>query len=167
VTGRRGRRAVVALVIAAVVLLFDQWTKALVQSDLGPGSGGGTASVIGDWFLIEYAQNRGVAFGALARLPDVAMVLPAAILAGVIVYAVRRRFLGGWLIAGAGLVVGGAVGNLLDRLRWGYVIDFVAIGPWPNFNIADAAISTGVLCLVLDSLRRPDEPELTRSTVDG
>jgi signal peptidase II len=152
------RGAAVAVSLAALVVLLDQWTKALVQGELGPGGDRSVVPIVGDWLLLEYAQNRGVAFGAFGRWPTIAPVLAPLILFGVVVYALRRGLRGGWLTVGAGLVVGGAVGNLLDRVRLGYVIDFVAVGPWPNFNAADAAISVGVACLVVDALLRPDSP---------
>ncbi len=164
---RRG--VAIAAVLAAFVLVLDQWTKALIQRDLGPGGERAAVPLVGDWFLLEYAQNRGVAFGALAALPNVATILPALILLGVVVYAARLRFQGWWLVIGAGLVVGGAVGNLLDRIRLGYVVDFIAVGPWPNFNVADAAISVGVACLVVDVLLRPEAPDRapTGGVADG
>jgi signal peptidase II len=149
-----------AAAVAAAVLAFDQWTKAVIQSALGPAGSRGSVPVAGDWFLIEYAQNRGVAFGALADRPVLAPLLALAMLLALVVYAVRAASRGPWLVAGIGLVGGGAVGNLIDRLRFGYVIDFVAIGPWPNFNVADAAICVGVVCLAIDALVRP-EPEGT------
>lgn len=156
---RSARSGAVALALATVVLVLDQWTKAIVQRELGPGSDRSVVPLVGDWILFEYAQNRGVAFGVLGGRPDVAAVLPVLILAGIVAYAVRHRFAGPWLVAGAGLAIGGALGNLLDRARFGYVIDFVAVGPWPNFNVADSAISIGVACLVVDALLRPDAAE--------
>lgn len=155
------RGASVAVALAAFVLVLDRWTKALIQRDLGPGSDHAVVPLAGDWFLLEYAQNRGVAFGALGAWPGVAAALPAIILLGVVVYVLRLGLRGRWLAIGAGLVVGGAVGNLLDRVRLGYVIDFVSVGSWPNFNVADSAISVGVACLVVDALLRPDPPEST------
>ncbi len=164
-----GRGAAVAIALATVVLVLDQWTKAVIQRGLGPGSGRAAAPLVGDWFLLEYAQNRGVAFGALGAWPGLAAFLPLLILFGVVVYALRLGMRGGWLAVGVGLVVGGAVGNLLDRLRFGYVIDFVSIGPWPNFNVADSAISVGVACLVADVLLRPESPDRapTGGVADG
>lgn len=163
------RSAAVAGAVAILVLALDQVTKALVQRDLGPGSDRSVVPIVGDWFLLEYARNRGVAFGVLARWPEIAPLLATLILLGVVAYALRLGLRGSWLMVGAGLVVGGAVGNLLDRVRFGYVIDFIAVGPWPNFNVADSAISVGVACLVIDALLRPDSQERrpTGGVVDG
>lgn len=151
----------VAAGLAVLTLALDQWTKALIQRDLGPGAGRSTIPLVGDWFLLEYGRNRGAAFGAFAGgAPAAVLPLVAlAILVGVVVYAARLRFHGRWLAIGSGLLVGGAIGNLVDRARFGYVIDFVAIGPWPNFNVADAAISVGVLCLAADAMLRPSDDE--------
>ncbi len=153
------RGAGIAVALAALVLALDQATKAIVQRGLGPGSDRSVVPIVGDWILLEYAQNRGVAFGVLGAWPNIAPVLAPLILLGVVVYALRRGLRGSWLVTGAGLVVGGAVGNLLDRARFGYVIDFIAVGPWPNFNVADSAISVGVACLVIDALLRPESQE--------
>lgn len=159
----------VAVALAALVLALDQWTKAQVQRGLGPGGDRAVVSLVGDWFLLEYSQNRGMAFGALGAWPSAATVLPALILIGVVVYVLRLGLHGWWLAIGAGLVVGGAVGNLLDRIRLGYVVDFISVGPWPNFNMADSAITVGVACLVLDALLRPEARERvpTEGVADG
>lgn len=154
--------------LALAVLALDQWTKALIQRSLGPSGDAATVAIVGDWFLLEYARNRGVAFGVFAGHPELVPLVALVVLAGLVGYAARRGFEGPWLIAGAGLVVGGAVGNLIDRIRFGYVIDFLAIGPWPNFNVADSAIAVGVVCLAVDAMLRPDEPRAeTGRTVDG
>ena len=138
---------------AIAVVVVDQWTKLRIGAGLGPGSARGRVDLIGEWFALEYAQNRGAAFGLLDDHPLLVTVAAAMILMGVIVYAIGHRHVSAWLWTGIGLVVGGAVGNLIDRLRLGYVVDFVAVGPWPNFNVADSAISVGVACLAIDAIR--------------
>lgn len=147
-----GARSGLAVALAALALALDQWTKAIVRRDLGPGSPGGAVTVVGDWFVLAYGENRGVAFGLLRGVPDVLPLIAGVILGGVVAYAVRHRFRTWTLAVGTGLVVGGAVGNVVDRLRLGFVVDFVAIGPWPAFNVADAAVSVGVVLLVVEAL---------------
>lgn len=140
--------------IALAVVLSDQFTKQAIVDGLGLQSGRDRLTLVGDWFALEYAENRGVAFGALGGNPLVAAVLALAALGGVLTYG-RNRDSGGWgFSVGLGLTIGGAVGNLIDRIRLGYVVDFVAVGPWPNFNVADSAITVGVVCLAIDALRR-------------
>ncbi|MCC6313072.1 MAG: signal peptidase II, partial [Thermomicrobiales bacterium] len=134
------RRAGVVLAIAGIALAVDQWTKMLVEQNLGPGAPRATIPLLGDWFALEYAQNRGAAFGLFPGASGAVATAAALVLAGVVVYALRRP--PAWLLSiGAGLVVGGAVGNLIDRVRLGYVTDFIAVGAWPNFNVADAAVT--------------------------
>ena len=139
-------------VVAWLVIAIDQSTKRQIEAQLGPGGAAGRVGVIGDWFALEYAQNRGAAFGLLGSNPSLVTVAAVVILVVLIGYAATRRVGSAWLWFGAGLVAGGAVGNLIDRVRLGYVIDFVAVGRWPNFNVADAAISVGVTCLAVDAL---------------
>ena len=142
------------------VVAVDQWTKMQIENGLGPGRPTRRIELIGEWFSLEYAENRGVAFGLLANNSDLVLVASLVVLTLVVVYALRR--LGGtpsfWL--GIGLLTGGAVGNVIDRLRLGYVIDFVAIGPWPNFNVADTGISFGVALLAFDALAPSGSPTL-------
>lgn len=141
--------------LATAIFALDQWTKAAIAAGLGPGASRQRVGLAGNWFALEYAENRGTAFGLLAGAPALVTVLAVLVLVGVVAFAVRRRDRSLWLLVGLGLLVGGAVGNLSDRLRLGYVVDFVAIGPWPNFNVADAAISVGILCLAVDALVDP------------
>jgi len=133
-------------------LTIDQSTKRQIETGLGPGAATGRIEVIGNWFALEYARNRGAAFGLLGSNPALVTAAAVVILLAIVAYAATRPAGSGWLWFGTGLVVGGAIGNLVDRVRLGYVIDFVAVGPWPNFNVADAAISVGVVCLAVDAL---------------
>lgn len=142
-----------AVLLLLTVLFLDQWTKRQIEGELGPASAINRVDLVGSWFALEYAQNRGGAFGLLGGRPEVVTVGALVILGGLLTYALRRRDDATWWLGiGIGLVAGGALGNLVDRLRQGYVVDFVAVGAWPNFNVADAAISLGVVCQVIDGL---------------
>lgn len=153
--GRPGA-AFVPLGVAATVVLLDQVAKLAVRATLGRESPGRTIDVIGSLVVIEYAENRGAAFG-LFRGQGLALSLLALAILGGLVLFYRRQTSPTFLLANAtGLIGGGAVGNLIDRLRLGYVIDFIAVGRWPNFNLADAAISIGVVVLTAAMLR--DDP---------
>jgi len=148
--------------VACLVIAIDRWTKRQIETGLGPGSAADRIDLIGDWFALEYAQNRGAAFGLLGSIPGAVTAAAVLILVVVVAYAASRHAGSPWLWLGVGLVGGGAVGNLIDRLRLGYVIDFVAVGRWPNFNVADAAISVGVACLAIDVLASPSASEPVR-----
>ncbi len=145
----------IALVIAAVVALIDQLFKYIVTGPLDLQSRGGAAIEITGFFDLKYAENRGVSLGMLtagsALQVWLLVALTAAISVGVVVWMWRERARGD--IFALGLVLGGAIGNIVDRVRLGYVVDYADfhIGdfhPFLIFNLADAAITIGVVLLV-------------------
>lgn len=155
--------------VAATVVVVDQAAKAVAVDRLGPDSDRHRVDLVGTWLAVEYAENRGVAFGLLRSLGGWVPVLAAAVLLAIIAVHARQPTQSPVVSVAIGLAVGGAVGNLVDRLRLGHVVDFVAVGPWPNFNVADSAITVGVtiaaVWYVLPELRRgggTDERVATR-----
>ncbi len=159
-----------ALLTVIIVLALDQWTKAWVVTNLSPpNSNSGTQiSLIGNYLILYYIRNNGAAFSLLAN--SLALVLLIVVAVGVITYLYLRMLNTGslWYKLIFGLIIGGALGNLIDRARHsGYVIDFIAfripqIGFYfAIFNLADAAISIGVfllfVTLLFGNLRRPGE----------
>jgi signal peptidase II len=154
--GRAMRRWLPPLLLGLAVILIDQWTKAAIVRGLGPAAPVHRRQYGPEWLALEYAENRGAAFGLLGGSPWLVGLLAAAIAFGIVVYVYRQSHFSVALLTGAGLTLGGAAANLIDRARLGYVVDFVSIGVWPNFNVADAAISGGVLLLALDLVTRPE-----------
>lgn len=151
--------AVVA--IAAGVVILDQVTKALVLDRLVPGV---PVPVIDGVVSLTLVMNTGLAFGLLGGLPAgwrwLVVVLSAGALLVLARVALRMLAAGEWLDRAAiGLIFGGAVGNLIDRARFGAVVDFVDVyyGTWHwwAFNVADSAISIGVVLLAARLLARP------------
>ena len=157
-------------ILAACVFALDRVTKAWAEQTLAPV---GTLPLAGDWLRFTYVRNTGVAFGLGAgrALPLVAITLIALVLVSVLAFSPRSRT---WPRSLAlGLIVGGAAGNLLDRARWGSVIDFIDFGYrrnwWPVFNAADSAITIGVLLFAFSLLgerggpdeRHPHPPDRT------
>lgn len=139
-----------ALVLAAVVGL-DQLTKHL--ADRGVPAGEERSVFLG--VSLVHVRNHGVAFGALAGGGSIVLVAVGGALLGLVLYFAThagRPLL--WLPTG--LLLGGAVGNVVDRVRTGAVTDFIKVPLWPAFNLADAAITIGVLALlyVLEGPRR-------------
>jgi len=114
---------------------------------------------LGRELAIRLSHNTGISFSRLSNSGDWLRVLIAAVCAGlaVAIWRAPARF-----AVPLALVLGGAAGNLIDRLRFGYVIDYVAIGPWPTFNLGDVAIAVGAVLVALAVLR--SEP---RSAGDG
>lgn len=145
-----------AIALSVATLVADQLSKQAVLAYLEKS--GPVAQVIDDFFRLVIVWNRGVSFGMLGgdrSLPP--WVLSAvAILVCVGLFVWLRRTDGKFTGWGIGLVMGGAIGNVIDRARWGAVFDFadfyVGQWHWPAFNIADSAIVIGVGLLLLDSL---------------
>lgn len=143
--------------LAAVVIGLDRITKILVQSKLEFGSW----MPVFPGFGISHVHNRGIAFsffsdgGFASRIALHAVIFTAVI---VIAWMLVRQQHRGWLIGSAfGLILGGAIGNLIDRILYGWVIDFIHVWvrfggkehSWPDFNIADSAITIGACLLIL------------------
>ena len=142
------RRWLLPVGLGLAVIAADQLTKGLVVAALGPVPGAKARPLVGDWLNLVYGQNTGVAFGLFQNLPQFFTATSILITAGTVyayVYHLPNR--SSWVQTAIGLIVGGAVGNILDRLRHGYVVDFVQVGWWPVFNLADSAISVGVTML--------------------
>lgn len=138
--------AVILPAVALIALLADQGSKMAVQQHFqycdNPGQ-----TIIPNWLAFTYTCNSGAAFGLLANA-TLLFVLIALVVIGVIV--AYFRFLPAnrpWLRLSLGLQLGGALGNLIDRLRQGYVVDFISIKSLPVFNIADSCIVIGVIIL--------------------
>ena len=138
-----GRSAARAAAVALVVVAADQATKALVRANLELGDRDGVFPGV----ELVHVRNRGVAFGLFA---DGGLVLVAigvvSVLALLAFFATHSRRPLVWLPTG--LLLGGAAGNLIDRMRQGFVTDFIDLPLWPAFNIADTCITIGVLTLL-------------------
>ncbi len=143
--------------VAALVVAADQATKTLALETLSDGP----VDVIEGAFSFRLTFNSGGAFGLLQGLPGFFLAATIAIVGVILVWArkVERR---GWLVA-LGLVLGGGVGNVIDRVvrdQGGGVVDFIDFHVWPVFNLADAAIVTGVgLLLLLGARQEAERPE--------
>jgi signal peptidase II len=127
------------------IIVFDQLTKALVWRELGPDFGT-SIPILGEWLRLTLIKNTGVAFGMFQGFPQIFTLTSILISIGAIVfYRFQLPENQPWVQASVGLIVGGAVGNIIDRLRQGYVLDFVHVTWFPGiFNVADAAITIGV-----------------------
>ena len=131
-------------VVCAVVFAADQAAKAAIEANLVPGE---VIDVLGPLSL-TLSHNRGVAFG-LAGGGGAVLILLAALALGVIGYLFARSATRPGMWVAAGLLAGGTLGNLADRVRADEVTDYIDIGSWPAFNLADMAITCGVVLLVL------------------
>ncbi len=145
------------LIVASVTLIADIITKRIVEAQIPLYT---SVPFIAPYLSWTHTQNTGAAF-SLFQNGGVFFIIVALVVSAVILYYAPRLPAGDWLSRVAlGLQLGGAVGNLLDRLRQGYVTDFIhfqipQIGfDWPVFNIADSAIVVGVILLIVASLMR-------------
>lgn len=146
-------RGLLFLGLAVLVVLTDQLTKRLAEDRLRDQR---SVPIVDDILRLTYVQNRGAAFGLLQDQTTF-FVLVGILVIGVIAASYRYLPRSGFMLHLAlGLQLGGAVGNLIDRVRQGYVVDFVDFGYranwWPVFNVADSAIVIGVALLALNAL---------------
>ncbi|HMQ35162.1 MAG TPA: signal peptidase II [Chloroflexaceae bacterium] len=140
--------------VAAVVITLDQLTKLWVVRTLGPETMTNFIPVIGDTGRIAYSHNTGVAFSLFQGHPELLTVSALLIVAGAIYfYSTQLPNQRPLVQVIMGLILGGAFGNLIDRVRLGYVVDFISVGWFPIFNVADSAISVGAALLMLQFLR--------------
>ena len=145
-----------AIVLAALVA--DQVTKHIVASNLSLGEG---LHVVGP-FSIRHVQNSGIAFGLFSNATAGVIVVTAIAVAWMLVYFARSGGRHPVLPVALGLVIGGSVSNLADRVRLGFVTDFLDFRYWPAFNLADSFIVIGVgilLAALLLAEREPHSPK--------
>lgn len=158
------------LMVTAAVILLDLWTKWLVvrRIDLHEA-----IPIIPNLFQLVHVRNTGAAFGIGANADSRLIPLllnggAIAVFCVVVVYALRSAVTDRMLQTGLHLILGGAIGNLLDRFRFGYVVDFLDVyvrgHHWPAFNVADSAICIGIALLFFDMKKKPEsEPAATPS----
>ncbi len=161
------------LMVALLVFLLDQFTKFYVTGPLGLNVPGASKEVL-PFFDLRFVQNVGVSLGLLAATGEgmrwALVVLTGAIAAGVFWWMMKERKAPD--VAALGLVLGGALGNILDRTRFGYVVDFADLhfGTWRPFlvfNVADAAITIGVVILLIRALFVRDKPASSPAPVEN
>lgn len=146
-----------ALTIGALIVVIDQVIKYFVSTGLKPI---GEHTVIEGLFTLRYVENPGVAFGMFKDMRWIFVALTSIMLFAIIFYMFKKRPSGRFFYICAGLIIGGGIGNLIDRVLYGYVIDYLSISFFPPVcNFADYAITVGVAMLVIyifffsDSLR--------------
>ncbi len=139
--------------VAVCVIALDVATKALAVAHLDPMK---PVEIFGDVVTLRLVRNSGAAFSMASGYTWVLTVVALVVVVGIVRYSSRLR--SAWWILGLGLVLGGAMGNLADRIfrspgpLRGHVVDFVSVGWWPVFNVADSAVVCGAVLLVVLSL---------------
>jgi signal peptidase II len=148
VSGAGARAWRLAGALAGLVVALDQGAKALVEDHLLPGE---SVEVLGP-LEITLSHNSGVAFG-LASGGGARLAVLVGLALAVVAYLFARDPTRWGMWVAAGLLAGGALGNLADRIRADAVTDYIRIGAWPAFNLADVAVTAGVILLALSYLR--------------
>jgi signal peptidase II len=150
----------VLLGTAVVVLLLDQLSKRWIEANLSIGESIVPFPALSGFFTITHFTNTGAAFGLFRDQGLLFVVIAVVVVVAIVVYS-RNLPKDVWLVQfSLGLQLGGALGNLLDRLRQGHVTDFIYFHFWPAFNVADTAIVVGVILLAWTILRLPDEQKV-------
>ena len=140
------------LTVVAVIVL-DQISKAMIITTFAPGAGWPAPDAgIGRVFRLVHVHNTGVAFGMFQGWNAIFVGIALLVVSGLVIYQFRLPPGERWLRVALGLQVGGALGNVIDRLRWGHVTDFLdfrwdGLFHWPTFNVADTAVFIGVSML--------------------
>ena len=155
------------LLLAAAIIVLDAWTKWLISTHIEIHE---AIPLIPNLFQLVHVRNTGAAFGIGANADS--RIVPILLNAGaiavffvVVVYALRTAVTDRLLQTALHLILGGAIGNLIDRFRLGYVVDFLDVyvnfggqtHHWPAFNVADSAICIGIALLFFDMRKKPEE----------
>lgn len=146
----RWMEPVLLVAVAAIIFIADQATKAMVAGGIVLN---GRVNVVGDLVQLWHVRNSGAAF-SLFQGGTLLFLVVTVVAIGMIVYF-HRTFRGRspWLQVVLGVILGGTAGNLVDRLRFGYVTDFLSVGVgdvrWPTFNVADSSVVVGIGLLVI------------------
>jgi signal peptidase II len=146
--------------VAILTLVIDHISKWVVMASLRPGESWNPVAALERYVSLTYVTNTGAVFGLFPDYGSIFMVIAVVVVAAIILY---YRHLPGdqWLVqTSLGLQLGGALGNLIDRLRYGHVIDFIDFKFWPVFNVADSSIFVGVVILAFHLLRDRGDGEL-------
>jgi signal peptidase II len=160
---RRWRHDLVFFLIAGVIVVADQITKTIVRNNLSVGEAWPEGA---DGFIrIYHVTNSGAAFGILQGQTSFLIITSMLGLAAIVLYYIYPPMDHGLIRIALGMQLGGAIGNLIDRVQRGEVTDFIDVGSFPTFNIADASISVSITAVLLfflfqevDGAKRPPDP---------
>jgi signal peptidase II len=139
-----------SIILTILIIIADQWSKHIIEANMMPGL---SLPVIPNIFHITYILNPGAAFGILENQRGFFIAIAIAMLLAAIYFYPRIPAKYHMLRFGVCLLVGGASGNVIDRIKTGYVVDFFDLRVWPVFNIADIAIVSGVICVIIAMFR--------------
>ena len=150
ITLKEKRMAALPVIIgvAAIVFTLDQISKFLIVRNIPLWGYWSVSENIARLFRFTFTINTGAAFGMFPKAGLVFMIIAIVVVIGIVVFSHHLPVESTWVRVSLGLQLGGAMGNLLDRISRGFVVDFFDVGFWPIFNIADVAVVVGVCMLV-------------------
>ncbi len=146
---QNSKKILLILPIVAVIVFFDQWTKTLVERTIPIGGSISPVKFLGDFLQILHWKNTGAAFGIFQNANLILMFLTSIIILVLNWYYFSMKESNLPIQIGLSLAIGGAIGNLIDRITQGYVTDFLSLGRFPIFNVGDSAVTVGVGIMVL------------------
>lgn len=165
----RSRRFLIIFIIAGAIIAFDQWTKWWVIQNIPLNTAWLPDSLewLSSYARLLHIKNTGASFGMFQNANFIFIPLTVLIVGGILYYVSNLEQNNDWMWVAGGLYLGGAIGNLIDRLTIGAVTDFVSVGSFYIFNVADASINSSVALLILLWIREnrnsqsmpPAEPE--------
>ena len=143
----RSRTAICLILIASLIVIIDRFTKFLVFNNFFQNQ---SVEIIPRVFHLTLVLNTGAAFGLFRDKNYFFVAASLIVITLIFVYALLRRFDNLAVLIALGMIMGGAIGNLIDRLAFGCIIDFLDFRVWPVFNIADSSITVGSALLILN-----------------
>ena len=159
---RFGWRDIALLLVALASIALDQYTKHLVRENIPLYTSWAPVSWLEPFLTFTHTQNTGIAFGLFPGVSVVFVGLILVIIIAIVIYYKRYAASSWMLTMSFGLLLGGAIGNLIDRIRFGEVVDFLDFHygdlHWPAFNVADIAITLGSVALLAAFLRARKTP---------
>ena len=141
--------------LGVIVIVLDQISKAIIRAELDPRE---SVEVV-SWFSISRVANEGIAFGLFPGRQAAVAILTVIALSAIAIALASLVARNATVAAGAGLLVGGSLGNLIDRLAHGAVTDFIDLARWPAFNLADCAITIGAVLIVVGLMADGEQEE--------
>ena len=141
--------------LGVIVIVLDQISKAIIRAELDPRE----SIEVFSWFSISRVANEGIAFGLFPGRQAAVAILTVIALSAIAIALASLVARNATVAAGAGLLVGGSLGNLIDRLAHGAVTDFIDLARWPAFNLADCAITIGAVLIVVGLMADGEEEE--------
>lgn len=146
-TATNRRSILIAAITIPSVVILDQLTKWLIWNTYGPAGDLVEAEYLGGLLHFHFVRNTGSAFGLFQGQTGILTVATFLAIGFLVVFFIKNARESVFVALALSLLVGGAIGNLIDRLRLGYVIDWIKLPNWPTFNVADSSITIGVIVL--------------------